>query len=695
MFHPSDIDLLIRQDWGDIVFETSDCNPTFFLSGTNQSIRINCKTTSKEQILEVKANLSELGGGEFKLNPDYTRSVWSSLTFVAPGSMGIKNIYLIALNSKGMVKTNMLSVTVSSNEQIIYVSQAGDDQNIGTLKGAPVKSFAAALNLNKKSGIPVIYIAGGNYGDVYSTLYVNMRLEDLTNVSFYGGWNSDFTVRDTAAYPTVIDKGNNPNTGIAVIGCQNILLDGITVRGYDFPSDIIDLFYTRGGGILVLGSVATLRNVNIIGCKAKNGGGMLISQSTVFMTNIQFISNSADFGGSLSVFQSDPQISGCMFNNSLEGGGVFITNSSNPYFTNCSFSNNYNSTFGGAIHYIGSFVNLYGNMFYYNNSPKSGGAVFLNNCSNAVLYGNTFAYNTAYLNGSFGGGAVGMKNCPYLVEFHYNTFNANTAGYGKGGGAIIATNCGNLVIQDNQFNYNQGYMSADFFGCAVYFIRCSYQVVRNEFINNGAGSYNAIGGAFAAKFSKGYIVNNLFDGNYAYNLGGALYLGSSSNTIASNQIKNNHVFYDGGGLYCYQSFIKMNDNVWMSNYSQTGGAIECSSSITTNIQDKFIGCWSSGSFNSIIKLDGAWDWVRGYTFISNLFVLNPGYGTTKAAIYESPGFGQTNTFVANVFAINTMDYLLLDAGGRYITNNSDWVNINNPILLKNKPNSTNNRVTNW
>jgi predicted outer membrane repeat protein len=695
LFRPSDIDQMIREEWGDIVFSSAACNPTFFLSGTNQSVSIICKTSSKEQILEVKANLTELGGGEFKLNPDYTRTEWSSVTFVDPGSLGIKNIYLIALNSKGIVKTNKLSVTVSTNESIIYVSLSGSDQNIGTLKGAPVKSFAAAISLTKSLGIPVIYIAGGNYSEVYSVLYVNLRLENVTNLSLYGGWNQDFTARDISIYPTVIDKVNNPNTGIAVIRSEGILLDGITVKGYDVADDILNMFLTRGGGILARESTLTLRDVKVIGCEAVGGGGMLINQSAVFMTNVKFISNSAAIGGGIYIFQSDPQIAGCEFNYTLAGGAMFVTNESNPYITNCSFSYNTSGNSGGAICYVQSFINLYDCMFANNSSAGSGGAVFMYICSNGVFYGNTFAYNSSSGIGNTGGGAVGMKDCPYPVEFFYNNFTANRCDYGNGGGAIVATNCADLVLADNNFYGNSGNMSADFYGCAVYFNHCVYQVIRNDFINNGYGSYNSLGGAFSARFSKGIIFQNLFDGNYAYNLGGAIFLVACSNSIASNQFKNNHVYYTGGALYANLSFIYLSDNIWISNYAGSGGAVYYNSSIATNLRDTFIDCWSTGDTNCIVLLAPAYNYKLGYTFISNFFALGSSYGSYGTAFYDTCGNFCTNTLTANIFATNTMNFLYIDRGGRFITNNDDIDNINDYTALKNYPNSTNNRVTNW
>ncbi|OHD61709.1 MAG: hypothetical protein A2014_11155 [Spirochaetes bacterium GWF1_49_6] len=703
LFRPSDIDQMIREEWGDIVFSSAACNPTFFLSGTNQSVSIICKISSKEQILEVKANLTELGGTEFKLNPDYTRTEWSALTFAAPGSMGIKSIYLIALNSKGIVKTNKLSVTVSTNESIIYVSLSGSDQNIGTLKGAPVKSFAAAISLTKSLGIPVIYIAGGNYSEVYSVLYVNLRLENVTNLSLYGGWNQDFTARDISIYPTVIDKVNNPNTGIAVIRSEGILLDGLTVKGYDVADDILNMFLTRGGGILARESTLTLRDVKVIGCEAVGGGGMLINQSAVFMTNVKFISNSATIGGGIYIFQSDPQIAGCEFNYTLAGGAMFVTNESNPYITNCSFSYNTSGNPGGAICYVQSFINLYDCMFANNSSAGSGGAVFMYICSNGVFYGNTFANNYCQNITVLYGGAVGMKNCPHTIEFYHNYFSGNICGSGSGG-AISATNCKSLIIADNSFYGNNAVNDNVYhMGGAMHFIYSEYSVLRNGFTNNGVLNYNAslFGGAFGAEYSKGLIMGNILYGNQVTSYGGALYLKFCSNFIVSNRIINNKASsYDGGGLWANSSFIKMQDNLWISNYSSGsgiygGGACAFLSCITTNVGDIFIGCWSGGNVSSIVKIDGAWDWVRGCTFISNLFVLDYGHSSVNAGIFESAGYGNTNTMVANVFATNTMDFLLIAATGRFITNNDDIDNINDYTALKNYPNSTNNRVTNW
>jgi len=685
LFHPTDLGVLVKDSWGDIAIENPSSDPDFFLVGTNQIVRLYCKTVSLDPVLEVRVDLSSIGAGGMKLNPNYSRTEWTGVSFVVPPELGIKDIKMIALNSKGLQITNILSVTVSTNEEVIYVSASGNDANLGTLKGAPLLTLGKAVEKSGQTGIKTVYLSGGVYANVYSGFHVNLLLQNQTNLSLYGGWNGEFSVRDAALYETVIDRVHNPSTGVAVINSVGILLDGITIRGVELSDDIVDMFATRGGGIAAVSSSLVLRNVKLVANEALAGGGLFCSQSAVWLTNVSFLSNNAKTGAGMFVFQSDPQIAGCLFSANQNGGGIVFTNLCNAYITNSVFQYNGSSKPGGAIAYYGSFISLYSNTFVNNYGGQMGGAVFALSCSNGVFYRNSFAGHQV---GKYGG-AVMLKNCPSTYEFYNNLFSGNRAFFG---GALCASNTLKIDMDGNLFSQNSSTYDAGVThnGGAVSLYSTPYEIKHCVFSGNAAESFVGYGGAVFAMSSPGLIVSSWFSNNTAYYSGGALMLGSSPVIILSNTFYYNKVYYhSGGAIFANSCQMTMKWNQWISNYSyELGGAIYFYSCVATNIN-----CWSQGTYNSVITFDGSSSWKLGYTFISNLLVLGGYPASYKATLHNSGGMF-TNTYIQNTFGTNSIGFLYIKEGGRHITNNSDWVNINNPLAMITYPNSTNNKITN-
>jgi hypothetical protein len=93
------------------------------------------------------------------------------------------------------------SVTVACAGDLYVAKDRGDNQNAGT-KEAPFKNLEAALKVAKAGD--KILVAQGNYVGLRDKGY----LEAPEPVEIYGGYASDFSVRDVVKYPTTVAPNN-------------------------------------------------------------------------------------------------------------------------------------------------------------------------------------------------------------------------------------------------------------------------------------------------------------------------------------------------------------------------------------------------------------------------------------------------------------------------------------------------------
>ena len=163
----------------------------------------------------------------------------------------------------------------------IYVSTSGSNRNMGT-KDAPFKNIDKAI---KEAGeYDKILIAEGEYSGTF-----NVGFFEITKpMEIYGSYNSDFSMRDPIATPTIIrtqpKAASGKQTLIYIYETNNVVIDGITVdmgeqNNYDSKApDGIETGYltlTNTGGteqrsaIRIVGNDVTIRNctfVNISYC---------------------------------------------------------------------------------------------------------------------------------------------------------------------------------------------------------------------------------------------------------------------------------------------------------------------------------------------------------------------------------------------------------------------------------------------
>ena len=276
------------------------------------------------------------------------------------------------------------------NATILYVTN-------GATGGCSSWADACSLQHAVLNAVPdtEIWVAAGTYK--YGVTRVD-SLEMENGVAIYGGFTGTETNRD--------DRDENPATNGTVlsgdIGTEGVasdnryhvitasgtdstaVLDGFTITGGNANFQHPDSSLSDGGGIYIINSNPTLRNLIISGNSAfLLGGGMYNSGSSPKLTNVTFSGNSA--GG--------------------PGGGMFNSNSS-PTLINVTFSGN-SAVEGGGMNNWGSSPTLT-NVLFSGNSAAGGGGM-LNLDSSPTLTNVTFNGNSAEV---VGGGMVNWDSSP-------------------------------------------------------------------------------------------------------------------------------------------------------------------------------------------------------------------------------------------------------------------------------------------
>ncbi|MFK7031243.1 T9SS type A sorting domain-containing protein [Flavobacterium oreochromis] len=190
----------------------------------------------------------------------------------------------------------------------------------------------------------VMNIYGGFAGTEASLEERNLSITSNESILSGNLGNQNYS-RDNAYHVIILSgyvtlDGLTIANGVASCYDDYTIVDGYTING------------RRGGGIYILDSKNTIRNVTVRNNWAEEeGGGMYIGRSSNprnFLTLINTV----------------------FWNNSTtgKGGGIFSF-SSQPKMTNCVFSNNYAQKGGGGICARESLASIYNTIFHNNNTP--------------------------------------------------------------------------------------------------------------------------------------------------------------------------------------------------------------------------------------------------------------------------------------------------------------------------------------
>ena len=261
------------------------------------------------------------------------------------------------------------------------------------------------------------------------------------------------------------------------------------------------------------------------GSTSGEGGGVLVSGATAVIKDCDIMQNDAD-----------------------SGGGAAAESSANATFQNCNFGENTADTAGGGAYVNGATLILTQCTFDANDSGADAGGLDVNNNGTATVTNCLFDTNTA---GNAGGGVV-VIGAGASATFGACTFENNTAA--QAGGAYVNigsagfTDCGFI---DNHATFaggtSGGGLQAQGTGTSVTLTGC-------DFIDNDA-AYGA-GAEFLAFNGTATITGCIFSDNIASIQGGGIHRGfggSSDPSVGTSAFcgnSPNHIngtFTDSGG----------------------------------------------------------------------------------------------------------------------------------------------------
>ncbi|MCX5754063.1 MAG: right-handed parallel beta-helix repeat-containing protein [Candidatus Krumholzibacteria bacterium] len=353
-----------------------------------------------------------------------------------------------------------------------YVSKSGGNVFPYSLPEWASTTIQGAVS----AGVPgdTIIVAGDTY---------NQSITVEAPVYLYGGWNSDFTVRDPETYVTRIQAGGSLVTFLNVAS-DSCGIEGFALRygsGTFLPmpangvyggailsyqsspvirNNLIDscgvasvLDYSGGGGIACYGGTALIEGNRIEACLAQSGGGIYLYQTTATIRgnriagcrpNLEY--NGTRHGGGIYALHSTVTLEGNTIKDNddyRKGSGVYLFLSPATLEGDTIVLND-GTDAGAGICADRSSLSLSRAVVRQNTTPSSGGGIYLHagsidisNCIVALNRSNVI------------GGGMYADSCWGAVT--NNTFDRNHAVYG-GGNVFLAPNP-SLAIKNNLFSY--------------------------------------------------------------------------------------------------------------------------------------------------------------------------------------------------------------------------------------------------
>ncbi len=449
--------------------------------------------------------------------------------------------------------------------EILFVQQGATGANNGTSWENAYAALQDALTVAQTGD--EIWVARGTYRPTSGA--DRLATFQLKNgVALYGGFDgtegsqSERSVGDneTVLSGDLLDDDNDnlskdepsrmENSVHVVTGSgtdATAILDGFTIAGGN--ANASSGMFSQGGGIFIESGSPTVSNCSITRNTAAEGGGMHnLNGSRPIVTGCIFTDNSAfnpagggQFGGGgMHNRLSAPTVRDCTFSNNttdLWGGGVYndglSEDGSAPSYVDCIFSRNSAHT-GAGMHNEGTRTEVKNCEFIENSASWIGGGM-VNRHSTPILTDCSFTGNSAFA-GSLNAGGGGIDNFDSYATLINCVFRENSAG--AGGGLRSASS--NLVL-----------------------INCAFS--KNSAISGGGISINA--------FGDPTIVNCIFTGNTATDLGGAMHSLELSYPTIVNCIFHSNTAALGGGIASIEDLAVANSIFWNNRASSNDNQI--------------------------------------------------------------------------------------------------------------------------
>ncbi len=264
----------------------------------------------------------------------------------------------------------------------------------GATHTVPVQFPTIQSAVDASSGGDTILVAHGTYNEA-------VRIQQ--GLTLLGGWNNEFTVRDTDQWTTTVDGEGLES---ACFQCRGQEGDHVTIDGFTLRNAWFDI--GNGGGVLVMGKLSsTITNNRFYNNYARfHGGGVcLMHGASGEIRNNLFDGNSAVFhGGGIGMIDNAvAEITGNIFRNNLvvfdSGGGIAMLKFSKGVIRGNTFVENKAMMRGGAVSFLqGVEVELDRNLMIYNDCGYKGGAIYSWKSSPRIIR-NTLVRNYSALTG--------------------------------------------------------------------------------------------------------------------------------------------------------------------------------------------------------------------------------------------------------------------------------------------------------
>jgi hypothetical protein len=302
----------------------------------------------------------------------------------------------------------------------------------------------------------------GDTVQVASGTYAEQVVVEGKQVTLLGGFTEDFTSRDPAAEPTVVDA-EGAGTVVVLREASDSMLDGFTITGGKAPLGEYD--EAVGSGILVdvSGDVTISHNLvagnddgfDVTSCGCNTQGGGLFADSwkkgaTITIVANIFRDNSAHWGAA--IFAGIPaMIEGNLIEDNVgrgdHGGGLYLGGDGTVLRQNLVRNNQIGSQagygWGGGGIFTGSdaatkpAIHLEGNRWVGNFAPGRGSGFFIDEAATGTIVGDLFHDNIC---GENGAGVYLDGGAEYGSEAHLEnvTITRSECALGSNGSGIFA-----------------------------------------------------------------------------------------------------------------------------------------------------------------------------------------------------------------------------------------------------------------
>ena len=208
---------------------------------------------------------------------------------------------------------------------VYYVSaNTGNNQNDGS-KGSPFKNLQKAIDVAPDGA--TIYVAEGNYYGLLNKGNINVTKP----VQIYGGYSSDFSVRNVLQYLTMIQPPYSAMGTASGQGTVNIQVKKantlVLIDGLIFERGLTIAYDNKGEGRPEGVESAMAAPVTVAG---KAGQNFEISEAKTVQTSTLYLDN----------ISCDLTVRNCAFINSTFYGIIGTVQGTNVNITNCVFINN-------------------------------------------------------------------------------------------------------------------------------------------------------------------------------------------------------------------------------------------------------------------------------------------------------------------------------------------------------------------